>query len=63
MAWCVEAWRGVLRGCGMVCVGFGEGWEDLSGCAMGLRECREGVAWCGMVLGGYGMTWVLKDDI
>ena len=45
----------------MVCVGFGEGWEDLSGCAMGLS--REGVAWCGMVLGGYGMTWVLKDDI
>ena len=49
MAWCVEAWRGVLRGCGMVCVGFGEGWEDLSGCAMGLRELgrvSHGVAWC-----------------
>ncbi len=51
VAWCVEgvAWRGVLRGCGMVCVGFGEGWEDLSGCAMGLRELgrvSHGVAWC-----------------
>ena len=43
----------------MVCVVFGEGWKDLPGCAMVLRGCWEGVAWC---WGGMGRLKKKKDD-
>ena len=56
MAWCVErVWYGVR--------GFWRGLGGFVRLCHGAERVREGVAWCGMVLEGYGMTWVLKDDI
>ena len=56
MAWCVErVWYGVR--------GFWRGLGGFVRLCHGAERVREGVAWCGMVLGGYGMAWVMKDDV